>query len=85
VNVDIVLETLKSAVLEVDAWVNVIGYVTSKKPLVKFSGEVEEEQSSEPVANVTYVQAIVLWEAVAVKLDAYEKALQGRIWLGTTG
>jgi hypothetical protein len=80
VNIDIVLETLKSTALEVDAWVNVIGYVTSRKTHVESSG-----RKLETAANVTYVQAIVLWEAVAVELNAYEKALQGRIWLGTTG
>jgi hypothetical protein len=85
VNIDIVLETLKSSSLQVGTWLNIVGYVTKNSVPSTVCRETEEGTSLKPESKVAFVQAIVLWEAVAVKLDAYERAVQDRIWLGTTG
>jgi hypothetical protein len=85
VNVDIILETLKSTSLEIGAWVNVVGYITRKASPPSSPNNAAEEPASKADPNTVYVQAIILWDAGNIKLDAYERALQGRIWLGTTG
>jgi hypothetical protein len=85
VNVDIVLETLQKTSLAVGAWLNVVGYTTQKASLLRSSIDTVEASALKDDTNAAYVQAIILWDAGAVKLDAYERALQGRIWLGTTG
>ncbi len=67
VDVNLLLETLKSTDTRVGEWVNVMGYMTSlpgdHTVLSGFPG------------TVTTVQAIVLWSAGSVKLDDYEKIL----------
>ncbi|KAF2805312.1 uncharacterized protein BDZ99DRAFT_466946 [Mytilinidion resinicola] len=80
VNIDHVLETLKSTeVLQVGAWVNVIGYVTA--------GEGEPPARSSRKAGdaprQSHVQAIVLWSAGSLNLDEYEKAVEQRKALET--
>ncbi|KAE9965547.1 hypothetical protein BLS_007537 [Venturia inaequalis] len=75
VNISLVRETLKSAVLQSGAWVNVVGYVQNGTSFAQTS-----------YANVTVpVQAIMLLDTVALNLAEYEKAVQARKDAGTTG
>jgi hypothetical protein len=75
-----VRETLKNTVLQVGAWVNVVGYVMNEKPIAK-AGARDEGGS-----NVTAkVQAIMLWDTLTVNLEEYEQAVQARKGAGTTG
>lgn len=62
VDVQLLLDTLKSSDTRVGEWVNVIGYV----------GSVEASVSSE---HRVPVQALVLWTSGPLKLDGYEACL----------
>jgi len=78
-----VLENLQGTALQGGVWVNVVGYVmngesTTNKATAK-SGARDANAS-----NIR-VQAILIWEAVAIDIDEYEKAVQARKDLGTTG
>jgi hypothetical protein len=76
VDVSLVRETLKTSVLQVGAWVNVVGYVMIEKPL----------PNPPRVDSATVkVQAIMLWDTVALNLDEYQSAVQARKNTGTTG
>jgi len=67
VDVNLLLETLKSTDTRVGEWVNVMGYIMmppeDRNVLTGCHG------------TVTAVQAIVLWSAGSVKLEDYEKIL----------
>ncbi|KAF2488974.1 hypothetical protein BU16DRAFT_532018 [Lophium mytilinum] len=68
VNIDHVLETLKSTeVLQVGAWVNVIGYITARP-----------SRSAGDALRESHVQAIVLWSAGSLNLEEYERAVEQR-------
>ncbi|OCL04668.1 hypothetical protein AOQ84DRAFT_380362 [Glonium stellatum] len=79
-NIDHVREVVKSTELDVGAWVNVIGYVTSE-PVEAPRGALQPKRGLKrrpDVARQVQVQALVLWSAGPVKLDAYERALEQR-------
>ena len=61
-NVDIehVLERVKSHELDVGTWINVIGHVERRKE------------------KGVFVQAVAVWDAGNVDLDAYQKAVKKR-------
>lgn len=74
INTDHVLESLRLADLQVGAWINVIGYTSSKSlnPVYPF-GPAEPAFSSE-----IEVQATILWNARELDLQDYERALVAR-------
>ena len=79
VDVGLLLEGMSREVLEVGAWVNVIGYVG------EVDGEGEEGRvvkgskgGREKVMRVP-VQAVMLWSAGGIKVREYEKAVEGKI------
>ncbi|QDS72195.1 hypothetical protein FKW77_005035 [Venturia effusa] len=75
VNISLVRETVKSPVLQSGAWVNVVGYIQNQHAFPQAGS-----------GNVTVkVQAIMLWDTVALNLAEYEKAVQARKDAGTTG
>jgi short-subunit dehydrogenase len=76
VNINLVRETLKNTVLQVGAWVNVVGYVMDAKLTPK---------STRDETVTVKVQAIMLWDTVALNLQEYESAVQARRDAGTTG
>lgn len=65
-NVAHVLESIQHTALEKGAWVNVIGYVVSKKN-VKGAR-----------AQIVKVDAVVLWEAKEINLQEYERGIEMR-------
>ena len=83
VNVEHVLSSIERADLEVGAWVNVVGYVSS--PQVRCTKDGCERRSRRSLANaheaqvsVTHVQAILLWNAGSLQPQDYEQALEVR-------
>lgn len=66
ISIDNLLETVQRELLEVGAWLNIIGYV---RPMS------EAKRSNGPTQEV-FVEATMMWPAGAVKLDRYEVALQ---------
>lgn len=74
VKISLVREALKPSVLQNGAWVNVVGYVQN-----------ENLHTKAPHGHVTVkVQAIMLWDTVALNVAEYEKAVQARKDAGTT-
>lgn len=76
VSIDHILESIKSTEMQIGAWLNVIGYVERPpvdRPIRKLS---RRQRVSQP-KNV-HVQAVMLWSAGAVKVDAYERSVELR-------
>ena len=88
VDVNILLETLKSTDTRIGEWLNVMGYVEAHPELFEEekshrrghhnNARRGEQEKEGPTARVR-VQAVMLWSAGAVKLAEYEKALAARI------
>jgi hypothetical protein len=78
-----VLENLQGTALQVGVWVNVVGYVMNGESTTSKATEKRGARDAD-TGNVR-VQAIMIWEAVAINIDEYEKAVQARKDLGTTG
>ncbi|KND89743.1 hypothetical protein TOPH_05687 [Tolypocladium ophioglossoides CBS 100239] len=69
VNVELVLETLRSELTRIGEWVNVIGYVTAKpKDPAAISGG-----AGVPSA---YIQALLLWPTGPLDVQQYEKRFE---------
>lgn len=68
VDVELLVNTLKSNETQIGEWVNVIGYIQTP------------QQKPTKLSNDTYprtrIQAIVLWSSGPLKLDGYEKSLE---------
>ncbi|KAG8529421.1 uncharacterized protein KY384_006058 [Bacidia gigantensis] len=87
VDVNLVLENSKREDLEIGSWVNVIGYVEKttkeKEAAHNTSDERERKLNSDPNRNRMIdeisVQAVMLWNAGALKITEYEKALEQRL------
>lgn len=75
VNIDHVLVDLKHTAIQGGAWVNVIGYIMDRPA--------PESQAQVAVQNTVFVQAVLLWETKAIKLDEYEETLQARMAVET--
>ena len=77
VDIEHLLESIKISDMEKGAWVNLIGYKTPAQPKsYQAQGVMQKERH-------VYLQAVMLWSAGAVKLDAYEMALASRLENGT--
>ena len=79
VDINVIIETTKRELLEVGAWVNVVGYVGERVR----KGKGRNERDGDAVNRIEVVrvgvQAIMLWSAEGVKLGEYEKAVEGRL------
>ena len=82
-DVNVILETVKREDLEVGAWVNVMGYVSA----VQAAGRDDRSSctiaksrdiSSSALVTVT-IQAVMLWNAGAINIAEYEKAVHQRL------
>ncbi|KUJ11973.1 uncharacterized protein LY89DRAFT_593878 [Mollisia scopiformis] len=65
VDVTLLVTTMKSNDTQIGEWVNVMGYLTSRK---------EKQTPNRPTLEVG-VQAIVLWSSGSFNLQAYEESL----------
>lgn len=69
-DVNLVLEGLKSELIQVGEWVNVIGYVT--ETLTARRG-----RFSEPSEQTVRVQALLLWKSGPLDIQQYESCFVG--------
>ncbi|PNY23098.1 Uncharacterized protein TCAP_06954 [Tolypocladium capitatum] len=69
VNVELMLEMLRSELTRIGEWVNVIGYVTARPedPAAMFGGE------DVPSA---YIQALLIWPTGPLDIQQYEKSFE---------
>lgn len=79
VSVETLLKTLGHEVVEVGAWLNVIGYI--RPSLLDNSEAVAGKQkvkqrSREPVHAAVSVEASMIWPAGAIRLEKYNAALE---------
>ncbi|MCJ1412395.1 hypothetical protein MMC19_006489 [Ptychographa xylographoides] len=72
VDVNLLIETLKSTDTQTGEWVNVIGYVGDKNSTGTRTAR------TEPGSKEVQVQALMVWSAGALRIEEYEKAVQGR-------
>ncbi|KAF2087725.1 hypothetical protein K490DRAFT_41205 [Saccharata proteae CBS 121410] len=75
VDINLVLETIKSSDMQVGAWVNVIGCITSSTDIIAENGKKVEAKSNH---EKVHVQSTILWPAGELQLDVYEKAMEKR-------
>ena len=67
VDVNLLLETLKTSDTRIGEWVNVIGYVTKQ--------ESKKSNHGTRTVEFTSIQAIVYWSAGSLKVDEYEEVV----------
>lgn len=67
VDVQLLLDSLKSHETRIGEWVNVVGYVV----------DADRQQDTKDCLSRTeiVIQAIVLWSSGPIQLDAYERSL----------
>ena len=70
VDVNLILETTQSSVFQSGNWVNVIGYV--RKTQLRNRKEFSLRSAKDTVS----VQAILIWDAGALRIDGYENTLE---------
>ncbi|KAK3707838.1 hypothetical protein LTR37_011840 [Vermiconidia calcicola] len=80
VSITNVLENTNRELLEVGAWMNVVGYVTKSsvptEAALVASKQDRYQRTTKPL-EPTSVEATMLWSAGAVKLDRYKSAVRG--------
>ena len=67
VDVNLLLETMKTSSTRIGEWMNVIGYITKQQSRVS--------NDSTESSYATSLQAIIYWSAGALKVDEYEDAV----------
>ena len=72
VDINLLLETVKSTDLQVGAWLNVVGYVRYRSSAV-----VERGSATSPFEmRSIYVEAVMIWAAGAVRIGEYERVVR---------
>lgn len=77
VNVNLLVESLKTTDTQIGEWVNVIGYVDSAAGVRDCTNRQTEKGEIQKTIEVP-VQALMLWSAANINLAEYEKAVVGR-------
>ena len=72
INIEIVLESISRDMLSTGNWINVIGYVKSHGSKMSKRSSLSKKSSFEPPV----VQAVLLWDAGAIKVPEYERAIE---------
>lgn len=72
-----VLESVKSELLQVGAWVNIVGYV---KPHTQVSATLSRRRrsssSSSRILSIPTVEVLMIWSAGAIELSGYQSAVR---------
>lgn len=74
VDVNLVLETVSSKLLQSGSWVNLIGYVKSE-PIVRGRPKRTRPDPME-VHSVPEIQAVLLWDAGIIRAEDYESTME---------
>ena len=82
--IDQVLETTFKTDLEDGAWVNVIGYLIDDPAIVDDHPAPNEKRRRRSKRSRACVQAIMLWGAGSIDLQAYEQSVVLRQGVSTT-
>ncbi|EXJ59718.1 hypothetical protein A1O7_03864 [Cladophialophora yegresii CBS 114405] len=68
VEITLILETTDSTTLAIGTWINVIGYVQATPQLIR-------RKSGERIPRAAQLQAVLIWDAGAVRIGEYENTL----------
>ena len=86
VDVNLLLDNMKSNDTDVGEWVNVIGYIDAESARIEGQGKDSQicnrrhaDKEMRGVLAGARVQAVMLWSAGAIKLAEYESTLAARI------
>lgn len=79
IDINLVLESTKPICLQKGSWINVLGYV-EHIPRVK-SHKLQSNTKSTDTAKLCRVQAVLVWEAGAVRVDKYEEVVKQHLSL----
>lgn len=82
VDINLVLETINRPLLQAGSWINVIGYLQSISTNERASSS-KSMRCSDVSSVLPKVQAVLVWDAGAVKLDKYEATIQQHLALAT--
>jgi hypothetical protein len=70
-----VLESIKSDLLQVGAWVNIVGYV--KPPThVHVAAPSRKRRKSSKMLSIPTLEVLLIWSAGAIKLTDYQSAVR---------
>ncbi|KAI0549881.1 CST complex subunit Ten1 [Xylaria curta] len=75
VDVNLLLETLKSEQTDTGQWVHVIGYITSVDPASPMTATEPRHPSRSKTITRVGVQALFLWIARGLDLGTYERSM----------
>ncbi|KAH0835179.1 hypothetical protein AYO21_10885 [Fonsecaea monophora] len=72
IDVNLVLENVKPALLDPGTWINAIGYTRASTPQ---NGK-KSTKRSQTIQGTVFVQAVLIWDAIAVRIEDYEDILE---------
>ncbi|KAK5942775.1 hypothetical protein PMZ80_005341 [Knufia obscura] len=81
VDINLILETVKRPLLQAGSWVNVIGYVQSISAVKRRVSSSRTVKQQDMRTNLPKVQAVLFWDAGALRLDKYEEAIEQHLAL----
>ena len=85
VRLDHVLESITHTTTQIGTWLNVVGFISRDEDGGHKDVRAAPKKSSKPILKVVTIDAVMVWDAGSIKLDAYEKALEARKTCGTAG
>lgn len=68
-----VLESVNSELLQVGAWVNIVGYA---KPRTLISAPTKKHKKGSKPLSIPSIEVLLIWSAGAVKLTEYQSAVR---------
>ncbi len=85
IDVNLVLETFQGDMLENGRWINVIGYVKGRQQTQETSTGRSLEADLPHLLEIVLVQAVLVWDAGAMRVDEYEKTVEAQreVWRKT--
>jgi hypothetical protein len=85
VHLDHVLESITPTTTQSGTWLNVVGFINRDEGAGHQDVQAASKKSGRQMLKVVTVDAVMVWDAGSIKLDAYEKALEARKSCDTTG
>lgn len=78
IDLNLILGTFKGELLETGRWVNVIGYVKGRQQTQKVTTRASLEASLPRDLGEVLVQAVLIWEVGAMRVNEYEKTMEAQ-------
>ena len=85
VHLDHVLESITPTTTQIGTWLNVVGFISWDKDTGHQDVQATSKKGGRSKLKIIIIDAVMVWDAGSIKLDAYEKALEARKSCGSTG